>query len=238
MEKENKLKILLGIIYLSIVAAFLLVFFNHFSFQDFSSYELLKNNRDSLNEIKNSNLFITISFFLLFCIVWCLLLGFASPIYFLGGFIFGKWIGTILVVLGLSFGATVLYLIGNYFFKNLIEKKFSSKYYKLTEKIHKNEFFYFVLYRAVGGIPFFLQNLLPILFRIKLKNYFIGSVVGLFPQLFAGTSLGAGFNKLIENNQSPPTLFDIILAPEVYLPILGIIILLILSFILREKFFN
>ena len=65
MENENKLKIILGIIYLSIVTGFLLLFFSHFSFDDFSSYEIIKNNRDKLNEIKNSNLLIaSILFFI------------------------------------------------------------------------------------------------------------------------------------------------------------------------------
>ena len=41
--------------------------------------------------------------------------GFGSPIALLGGFIFGKWLGTIVVVLGLSIGATFLYSFGNFF---------------------------------------------------------------------------------------------------------------------------
>ncbi len=238
MINQSKLKIVLGLIYLAIVIAFLLLFFNYFSLKDFATYELLKSNRDTLNELKNSNFIFTSILFLLFCIIWCLLLGFASPIYLLGGFIFGKWIGSILVILGLSFGSTILYLLGNYFFKNLIEEKFSSKYKKLTLKIHQNEFFYFIIYRLVGGIPFFLQNLIPILFKIKLKNYFFGSIIGLSPQLFAGASLGSGLNNIFENNLTPPSLFEIILTPEVYIPFIGIIILIVLSFSLRKYFFK
>ena len=238
MINQSKLKIVLGLIYLAIVIAFLLLFFNYFSLKDFATYELLKSNRDTLNELKNSNFIFTSILFLLFCIIWCLLLGFASPIYLLGGFIFGKWIGSILVILGLSFGSTILYLLGSYFFKNLIEEKFSSKYKKLTLKIHQNEFFYFIIYRLVGGIPFFLQNLIPILFKIKLKNYFFGSIIGLSPQLFAGASLGSGLNNIFENNLTPPSLFEIILTPDVYIPFIGIIILIILSFLLRKYFFK
>ena len=107
MINQSKLKIVLGLIYLAIVIAFLLLFFNYFSLKDFATYELLKSNRDTLNELKNSNFIFTSILFLLFCIIWCLLLGFASPIYLLGGFIFGKWIGSILVILGLSFGSTI-----------------------------------------------------------------------------------------------------------------------------------
>ena len=173
MENENKLKIILGIIYLSIVTGFLLLFFSYFSFDDFSSFELIKNNRDKLNDIKNSNLLIASILFFIGVIIWVMLLGFGSPVFLVGGFVFGKWIGTILIVFGLSIGATLLYISANYFFKDLIEKKFSSKFSNLTEKFKKNEFTFFLIYRFVGGIPFFISNILPTLFNVRIKNFFL-----------------------------------------------------------------
>ena len=170
MENQNKLKIILGIIYLSIVTGFLLLFFSYFSFDDFSSFALIKNNRDKLNDIKNSNLFITSIIFLIGVIAWSMLLGFGAPVFLLGGFIFGKWIGTLLVIFGLSIGATSLYLTANYFFKDFIEKKFSTKFSNLKEKFKDNEFVFFLIYRFVGGIPFAISNILPTLFNVKIKN--------------------------------------------------------------------
>jgi len=238
MLNEDKLKIILGGIYLSIVVVFLLVFFSHFSIEDFSSYELIKDNRDRLNDIKNSNLFFTSLLFIIFVIVWVLLLGFGSPILLIGGFIFGKWVGTILVVLGLSMGATFLYLLVNYFFKNLIEKKLSKKFSNLTERLKKNEFIFISIYRFIGGIPFAIANVLPTLFNIKVKNYFFGTLIGMAPQIFVGVSLGSGLNKIIETNSEIPSFFDVIITPEIYLPILGILSILILAFFLRKKFFK
>ncbi|MDC3076614.1 VTT domain-containing protein [Candidatus Pelagibacter sp.] len=238
MLNENKLKILLGIIYLSIVSAFLLIFFSYLSFEDFSSFELIKNNRDKLNEIKNSNLLITSFLFLVGVIIWVLLLGFGSPVFLVGGFIFGKWIGTLLVVFGLSIGATLLYITANYFFKDLIEKKFSSKFSNLKDKFKQNEFTFFLIYRFVGGIPFFISNILPTLFNVKVKNFFFGSVIGMAPQLFVGASLGSGLNKVIENNEEPPSFFQILFTPDIYLPVIGIAILVLLGFFIRKKFYK
>ena len=238
MLNENKLKILLGIIYLSIVSAFLLIFFSHLSFEDFSSFELIKNNRDNLNEIKNSNLLITSFLFLVGVIIWVMLLGFGSPVFLVGGFIFGKWIGTLLVVFGLSIGATLLYITANYFFKDLIEKKFSSKFSNLKDKFKQNEFTFFLIYRFVGGIPFFISNILPTLFNVKVKNFFFGSVIGMAPQLFVGASLGSGLNKVIENNEEPPSFFQILFTPDIYLPIVGLAILVLLGFFIRKKFYK
>jgi uncharacterized membrane protein YdjX (TVP38/TMEM64 family) len=49
----------------------------------------------------------------------------------LGGFIFGKWIGTLVVVIGLSIGGTFIYIFGNYFLKDLIREKFLNKFQNL-----------------------------------------------------------------------------------------------------------
>ena len=167
-----------------------------------------------------------------------MLLGFGSPVFLVGGFVFGKWIGTILIVFGLSIGATLLYICANYFFKDLIKKKFSSKFSNLTEKFKKNEFTFFLIYRFVGGIPFFISNILPTLFNVKIKNFFFGSVIGMTPQLFVGASLGEGLNKVIENNQEPPSMFDIILTPDIFVPVICMIILVLVGFIIRKKFYE
>ena len=143
MEKDKKIKIYLGLAYLLIVILFLWLIFNKFSLDELASYDFIKNNRDYLISIKESNLFLISLTFLIFTILWVLLLGFGSPIFLLGGFIFGKWIGTILVVFGLSTGATLLYILANYFFKDLIIEKFSKKFSKLKEKFKNNEFSFF-----------------------------------------------------------------------------------------------
>ena len=133
MNKEKKIKIFLGSTYILIVSIFLWFFFSKFSFQDFSSYELIRDNRDTLEQVKNSNIFISSILFLLGTIIWVLLLGFGSPVFLVGGFIFGKWLGTLIIVFGLSIGATFLYMFANYFLKDLIEEKFSSRFNNLTE---------------------------------------------------------------------------------------------------------
>ena len=238
MNKTKNIKIILGISYILVISIFLWFFFQNFSIQDFTSYELIKANRDILEEIKNNNIVLSSLIFFLATIIWVLLLGFGSPIFLVGGFIFGKWLGTLLVVFGLSTGATFLYIFANYFLKDIIEEKFSNRFNNLTTKFKQNEFIYFLIYRFVGGIPFFISNILPALFNIKIKNFFFGSIIGMAPQLFVGVSLGAGLNKILEENKDPPTFFELILAPDIYLPISGIIILVIIAIYLRKYFFK
>jgi len=121
-----------------------------------------------------------------------LFLGFGSPVFLISGFIFGKWIGSIYAVLSLTIGATLLYMFANYFLKDLVEEKFSKRFSNLNEKFKRNEFNFFLIYRFVGGIPFFISNILPTIFNIKVRNFFFGTLFGMYPQIFVGTSLGSG----------------------------------------------
>ncbi len=238
MDNSKKIRLILGIIYIIVLSTFLFFLFKNFSIQDFRSFEIIKSNRNMLEDLKTQNIILSALIFFLFTILWVLMLGFGSPIFLIGGFIFGKWVGTLIVLFGLCLGATILYIIANFFLKDFIYQKFESKFSYLTSKFKKNEFLYFIIYRAIGGIPFFVQNLLPVLFNISYKNYFFGSLIGLAPQLFIGVSIGAGINKIIDENSELPSLFNMFLTPDIYLPILALIIFLILAFIMRKIFFK
>ena len=238
MKKDKKIKIYLSLIYLVILSLFLWVFFSYFSLSEITSYDFIKNNRNYLVSVKETNYLLVLFLFVLFTIIWVILLGFGSPIVLVAGFIFGKWIGTLTATFGLTIGATLLYLFANYFFKDLIEQKFSKKFYFLHDKFKRSEFIFFLIYRFIGGIPFQISNVLPVLFNVKIKNYFFGTLFGMTPQIFIGASLGSGIEKVIEQNITAPSFKDLILSPNIYLPIVGFLILIILSFLIKKFFFK
>ena len=238
MKKEKKIKLFLGSTYVLIILSFLWVFFDNFSLSEISSYEFIKNNNVYFNQLKNKNFFLISLAFFIFTIIWVLLLGFGSPILLLSGFIFGKWFGSIYAVLSLSIGATLLYIFANYFLKDLVEEKLSKRFSNLNEKFKKNEFTFFLIYRFVGGIPFFISNILPTIFNVKLKNFFFGSIIGMSPQIFVGVSLGAGLNEIIQKNIEAPSLIEILFSPEIYIPIIAFIILLIAGIFIKNIFYK
>tara|TARA_Y100000590_G_scaffold458089_1_gene612081 strand:- start:611 stop:1330 length:720 start_codon:yes stop_codon:yes gene_type:complete len=238
MEKEKKIKSILGIIYVLIISVFLWVFFENYSLNEIASYDFIKNNRDQLIKFKNSNFFLIFIVFFVFSILWILLAGFATPVCLMAGFIFGKWIGLILVSLGLTIGSTLLYIFANYFFRELIKKKFSSRFTSLNEKFKKNEFLFFLVYRFVGGIPFFISNILPTLFNISKFNFFFGTLLGMIPQLFIWVSLGNGLEKIIDQNLNTPSLVQMLLFPDIYIPIIGFIFLLVLGILIKNLFYK
>tara|TARA_B100000579_G_scaffold393281_1_gene369797 strand:+ start:288 stop:1034 length:747 start_codon:yes stop_codon:yes gene_type:complete len=234
----EKIKIVLGITYLCLVLTFLMLFLMNFSLNEITEYDFIKTNSQFILNLKNSNLFISILLTILFIIIWVLLLGFGSPVALLSGYIFGKWLGTIIAAFSLSIGALMLYLIANFFFKDLIKKKFSLKYIYLIEKFKKQEFLYFFIYRFVGGIPFFIANILPTLFNIKIKNYFFGTLFGIFPQIFIMVSMGSGIEKIISNNLNKPSFYQILSSPNIYYPIIAFIIIFLLAYFTKKIIFK
>jgi len=235
MNKTKNIKIILGISYLVLISIFLWFFFQNFSIQDFSNYEIIKKNKDNLLELRDLNLFISSILFLLGAIIWTLLLGFGTPVFLIGGFIFGKWLGTLLIVFGLTIGATLLYLFAGYFFRDFIDLRFSNKFSYFKNKFKKNEFVFFIIYRNIPGVPFFISNILPTIFDVKVKNYFFGTLIGLTPNLFIGASLGSGIEKIIEKNEKIPSFLEVILSPEIYIPLLLFILLFIAGILIKKK---
>ncbi len=239
MEKSKKIKISIGLSYLILTTVFLFLFFSKFSLQELTSYDFIKKNRSYLIELKNSNLFFIFLFFLLFTILWVFpFLGFGSPISLLGGFIFGKWVGTIVVVCGLSIGATFLYMFGNFFLKDLIKEKFLKKYTNLEIRFKKSEFIYLLIDRFIGGVPWQLSCILPTIFNVKVRNFFFATFIGIIPQIFLVVSIGSGIEKIIEQNSEIPTIFDIIFSKDIYIPIIAFFSLVLLSIILRKFFYK
>ena len=239
MEKTKKIKLFIGLSYIILIIIFLYLFFSKFSLQEILSYDFIKDNRLYFIELKNSNLFLVSIIFLIFTIIWVFpLLGFGSPVAIIGGFILGKWIGTLIVVFGLSVGATFLYIFGNFFLKDIIREKFLNRFRSLEIKFKNSEFIYLLIYRFIGGIPWQLSCLLPTLFDVKKINFFFATFIGIIPQIFLAVSIGDGLEKVIEENTEVPEITEIIFSPDIYIPILAFLVLVLITILLRKLFYR
>ena len=238
MKKLKKVKITLGLFYLLVVSSFLYFFFSKFTLEELTSYEFIKNNRDYFFGLKQTNLFLISLIFLISSIVWFVMAGFGLPAALLAGFIFGKWLGTFILIIGMTIGATILYIIGNYFFKDIIKEKFLIKFKNLETKFKKSEFIYLLAYRFIGGIPFALSNVLPCIFNVRVSNFFWATLIGLTPQLFLVVSIGSGLEKIIEQNLETPKITELLFSPDIYIPLSIFVILLVVTFFFRKLLYK
>ena len=80
-------------------------------------------------------------------------MGLASPLALFGGFMFGKWLGTLILIFGNTLGGFLLYRLAKTFFSDLIEKKFRAKFYKFID-----------FFNILGGGPVFNLPILNLYF--------------------------------------------------------------------------
>ena len=233
------LKLILGITYLVIISFGLYFLFSVVDIKNLMSYDFIKLNKDIILKYKNENfLFLTIIFFI-FSIVWILLLGFAMPLLIFSGFVFGKWWGILIVLTSTTIGATLLYMLVGLFFREAIKEKLAPKFSKLKEFFIKNDILYFMSFRFIGGggSPYAIQNVLPILFDMSVKNYVIATFVGSMPSMFVIVALGSGIEKVIDQNVEL-SVSTVLFSPEIYIPIIAFFIILFIAFVIRKFYFK
>ena len=236
---SKNLKIFLGISYLIILFTFLYFIFTGIEISKLNDFSYYKELQKNLSNFVSANLIINLIYFFIFAVFWVALLGFGSPILIISGIMFGQWTGTFISVISISVGALILYSIGNFFFRDLVKKILEQKFDRYIFLFKKNEFYYFFIYRFIGGlgVPFGLQNLIPILFGMNKLNYFFSSFFGFIPGFFIFNTIGAGLNSYVKQAEEF-NMLDFILTPEIYLPILLFACLMIISLIIKKKFFD
>ena len=236
---SKSLKLFLGISYIIILFFFLYLILSNVEVTRLDDFLYYKEIQMNLEKMIGGNLYLNLIIFFIFCLIWISLLGFGSPLLITSGILFGKWIGTFISIISISIGALMLYSIANFFFKeivfNLLEKKFS----KYIHIFKKNEFYYFFLFRLAGGlgIPFGLQNILPVILNIKKSNYFFASFFGFIPIFFIWNTIGSGLNEYIKQADNF-SLINLFLNKDIYLPIILFIIAMVVSIIIKKKLFE
>ena len=88
-----------------------------------------------------------------------------------------------------------------------------------------------------GGVPFTIQNVLPILFNIPVRNYIIATFAGNLPSMFISVALGSGIEKIIDQN-AELKISTILFSPEIYVPIIAFIIILSIGFVVGKLYFK
>ena len=234
-----KLKIFLGISYLFILLVFLYFFFSSFEISRLNDFSYYKELQIYLQNDIGKSIYKNLLIFFFFAIVWIMLLGFGSPLLIFSGIIFGKWLGTFISVISVSLGALFLYIAASFFFSEIVKKILKERTKKYIDLFKKNEFYYFLAFRFVGGlgIPFPLQNILPVIVNMCKLNYFFSSLLGFIPHFFIWNVIGSGINDFIENSDNF-NFFEFVTSEEIYKPIMLFFILIIISIVIKKRVFD
>ena len=188
--------VLAGIVVLAIGAFF------YFDLARFLSLAALKENRDRLLSFTQTHYAGAAG---LFIVTYIAVTGLSLPgaviLTLAGGFLFGGLVGTLLVNVGATTGATLAFLVARYLLRDAVELKFGRWLGPFQEGFNQNAFSYLMTLRLIPLFPFFVVNLVSGLTRVTLGTYVAATALGIIPGSFvyayAGQQLGT-INSLKE----------------------------------------
>lgn len=147
-----------------------------------------------------------------------------------GGFLFGQLIGTIVVVISATLGATIIFLSAKLALGETLQKQAAPWLIRMQRGFNENAVWYLLTVRLIPIFPFVGINLVCALIKIPLQTFFFTTLIGIIPGSFIYVSLGVAMHELI--NQSDFSA-NIILNPKILLALAGLGILTLLPVIYK-----
>ncbi len=174
-----------------------IIAFFAFGGQHYLTLESIKANRDALLAFTQAH-FVTalvIAFFVYagataLSLPGGLLLSLAT------GFVFGRWVGTVLVVLAATAGATLVFLAARYIFADAARRRLGTVGERINAGFTQNAFSYMLFLRLVPLFPFFLVNLAPAFTSIALRTFVLATLIGIIPGTFVFVNLGQTLGRI------------------------------------------
>ena len=188
---------------------------------EFLSFETLAANRSSLLEFAhNFNILSVFIFIVSYIVLTTVSLPGGVWLTLTGGFIFGGWLGGLYVVIGATTGGTMIFLIVRYLLADVFRTKVGTRLYKIEDKLKENAFSYLLFARLVPLFPFWLVNIVPALFNVRLHTYILASFIGIIPGTLVYSHVGAGLGIVFDTDSKPD--LDVLFEPGILLPLLSL----------------
>ncbi len=121
----------------------------------------------------------------------------ASFLTITGGILFGGLAGAAAAIAGATIGATIVFAVASSALGECLIRRAGPLLTKLADGFRENAFSYLLLLRLVPVFPFWLVNLAPALFGVRLSTFVATTALGIVPGTFAYAFLGAGLDSAI-----------------------------------------
>ena len=133
-------------------------------------------------------------------IVACIALLPGSALTLLAGALWGVVFGSIMVSISSVTGATAAFFIGRYLARDKVEKQMKTfpKFKAVADSLGEEGFKLVTLIRLSPAFPFNLLNYMMGITRVKVKDYVLGSWIGMFPGTVMYVYLGAAGSELVK----------------------------------------
>ncbi len=135
---------------------------------------------------------------LFFSVVMLFGLPFGALLSLATGLMFGRWGGTLLLIIAGTLSATLVFLAARYLFAESARKHLE-KYpltARLLENFHADAFHYLLFLRLVPLFPFWPVNLIPAFTKITTGTFILATLIGMIPGSFIFASLGHSLKEV------------------------------------------
>lgn len=162
------------------------------------SLEVIKTNRDALLAYTQSHYGLAIIMTLL---IYTASTTFSIPgatlLSLVVGFLFGRWVGTAVILVAATLGATLVFLAARYLFADAARERLGSgRAARLVRGFYDNAFNYLLFLRLVPIFPFWLVNLAPAFTPITTRTYVAATAIGILPGSFVFANLGESLGRI------------------------------------------
>ena len=140
-----------------------------------------------------------------------------------GGFLFGAILGTGMVVIAATLGATLVFLIAKTILGDLLRPRAGPRLDKMAKGFEENAFSYLLVLRLVPLFPFWLVNVAPAFLGIGLMSYVSATLLGIIPGTFVFVSVGAGLGSIFDGGGECTV--SGALTPQVIIALVGLALL-------------
>ncbi len=223
-EKKEGRSLIVRLIPLVVLAAALGAAYA-FDLYKWFSFDVLRENREAVTSWVEANALVaSLGYVLAYAVLVAISFPVGSFLTILGGFLFGIWPGTLLVVMGATLGATMLFLAVRFGLADLLREKAGRFIAPMEKGFQENAFSYMLVLRLVPLFPFFAVNLAPAFLGVSLRTYMIATFVGIIPGSFVYVSVGNGLGAVFDRGEDPE-LSGLIFQPAIILPIMGLALL-------------
>ncbi len=199
---------------------------------DYLSFDTLRDNREALLAWRDNNYVLAVLAYMgVYISVVAFSLPGASVMTLTGGFLFGLIPGTIFTVTAATIGAACIFLAAKTSLGDTLKKRAGPWMGKFEKGFQENELSFLFLLRLVPAVPFFIANLLPAFFGVKLFTYVWTTFLGILPGSAVYTSVGTGLGEIFASGQEIS--LNIFADPKVWGPFVGLVALALLPIIIK-----
>ena len=197
------------------------------------SLETLQENYEVVTAFVQDRFWLAMALFMLAYIsVTAMSLPGAGLLSIFGGFLFGVWVGTGVVIVSATIGATIIFTAARTALGDALRRKAEGFAARMEKGFNQNAFSYLLLLRVVPIFPFFVVNIVPALFNVSTRTFFLATFIGIIPGTFAYVSAGNGLGAVIESG-GELNLSGLLLKPEVITPIIALSVLAMIPLVAK-----